>query len=381
MKFEPVENSNVKRENPEDYEMDEEETKQGITLNRGRALENAGPFKIERGKVKGEFAFKEEFHVKNELKMEVDEEELPVNPENEDIKIPAKRAYRSRSAGFKRILIADKYEYGRIVSSGMIGIVYLAREFTKDLVSYVCIKRMMGEKMAEKRIFPSISREIKILQKINKIRGCIKMQDLFMDEKSLSLVFPYYSRGDLYTHSKVNPSSPLKEHIAQSICRQLVETLLQVHKLGIIHRDLKPENILVDDGWQVVIADFGFAIEEEELKKSKQYTRVGTLEFYPIEMLAPCFKEEQYKDKIVYDRRVDIWSMGVVVFELLYGRTPFYTGSEEETKKKIRAIEFKNPVGKDGKELYPDALDLMRRIFVRPLERITLKEILNHPWL
>lgn len=173
----------------------------------------------------------------------------------------------------------------------------------------------------------------------------------------------------------------MKEHIAQSICRQLVETLLQVHKLGIIHRDLKPENILVDDGWQVVIADFGFAIEEEELKKSKQYTRVGTLEFYPIEMLAPCFKEEQYKDKIVYDRRVDIWSMGVVVFELLYGRTPFYTGSEEETKKKIRAIEFKNPVGKDGKELYPDAIDLMRRIFVRPLERITLKEILNHPWL
>jgi serine/threonine protein kinase len=142
--------------------------------------------------------------VKNELKMEVDEEELPVNPENEEIKIPAKRAYRSRSAG-ERILIADKYEYGRIVSSGMIGIVYLAREFTKELVSYVCIKRMMGEKMAEKRIFPSISREIKILQKINKIRGCIKMQDLFMDEKSLSLVFPYYLRGDLYTHSKVNP--------------------------------------------------------------------------------------------------------------------------------------------------------------------------------
>jgi hypothetical protein len=49
LKFEPVENSDVKRENPEDYEMDKEETKQGITLNRGRALENAGPFKIERG--------------------------------------------------------------------------------------------------------------------------------------------------------------------------------------------------------------------------------------------------------------------------------------------------------------------------------------------
>ena len=72
----------------------------------------------------------------------------------------------------------------------MIGIVYLARA-TEDK-SVVCIKRMLGKKMAEKNIFQSVSRELKILNEVQKVEGCIKLYDIITDDDSLSLVMPWY---------------------------------------------------------------------------------------------------------------------------------------------------------------------------------------------
>lgn len=115
----------------------------------------------------------------------------------------------------------------------------------------------------------------------------------------------------------------MKEAVAQLICKQLVYSLIKLHELKIVHRDLKPENILVDKNWEVIISDFGFAIELDELRREGLYTRVGTLEFYPIEMLSPCFPDPN--NKLRYDERVDVWSMGIIIFELLYGRTPFFS--------------------------------------------------------
>lgn len=150
----------------------------------------------------------------------------------------------------------------------------------------------------------------------------------------------------------------------------MIEILSGLHSLGIIHRDLKPENILVADShFNIFLSDFGFAIKEKELLKTGNFIRVGTLEFYPIEMLLPgCNAEAPQNTKIYYDHRVDIWSLGVIIFELLYGRTPFYTSStlttlpdgrkvdrkEELTKDKIRKITYTVPKLKSGK-LYADA--------------------------
>ncbi len=137
--------------------------------------------------------------------------------------------------------------------------------------------------------------------------------------------------------------------IAQKICRQLVTSLIQLHKLKIVHRDLKPENVLVNDNWEVIISDFGFAIDVDELKREGLFTRVGTLEFIPIEMLSICLPNPNNKPR--YDERVDIWSMGIIIFELLYGRTLFFSSGEnkdKETIEKIRRIKYNIPHLRSG---------------------------------
>lgn len=110
------------------------------------------------------------------------------------------RRFRCKSEDDKKYL-GLRYEFGKILSSGMIGQVYLARDRNQKLMNFVCIKKMMGSKMAEKNIFASVKREVKILQKIQDIKGCVRLLDIFWDDESLSLVMPYYSRGDLYTHA------------------------------------------------------------------------------------------------------------------------------------------------------------------------------------
>jgi eukaryotic-like serine/threonine-protein kinase len=69
---------------------------------------------------------------------------------------------------------------------------------------------------------------------------------------------PWYRLGDLYHHTKVNPWMPLKQKDAQHICKQMIQTISEIHQMGIIHRDLKPRNLLVADNKLTIhLSDFG----------------------------------------------------------------------------------------------------------------------------
>ena len=239
----------------------------------------------------------------------------------------------------------SRYEFGRIISSGMIGIVYLVRDRSDKYGAMRCIKMMPIQKMFEKRLLPSIKNEIEILYEIRNIKGCIRLLDAFNDDKDISLVFPYYFKRDLYHYCKISPRHSLKEWAAQKIFKQLINILIKLHAKNIIHRDIKPENILIDDDAEIVLTDFGFAIKKEDLEK-QNYTRVGTLEFYPIEMVLPVVLSDG-REAIRYDERIDIWSTGVVLFELLYGVTPFFAhNNDEETKARIRKLQYQFPSDK-----------------------------------
>jgi serine/threonine protein kinase len=134
----------------------------------------------------------------------------------------------------------------------MIGNVYLARDPKNKEEGIFCIKRMNAKVMAEKRLFPSLKRELKILNEIINVPGCIKLVDVLYDDSSISYVFPFYPHGDLHSFFKANSISKrereLPEEFIRAIFVQVVQTFKRLHKMGIIHRDLKQENILVEVG-------------------------------------------------------------------------------------------------------------------------------------
>lgn len=89
----------------------------------------------------------------------------------------------------------------------------------------------------------------------------------------------------------------------------------------------------------VILTDFGFAIKKIDPRLQK-YNRVGTLEFYPYEMI----QRNKNTGRISYDEKVDIWCIGVITYEILYGKTPFFSSNNEEaTIEKIKSIDFTYP--------------------------------------
>ena len=299
-----------------------------------------------------------------------DTEEILFAKEEEEHKEPKEcgKPLRPNSVDSLRLVGAARYEFGFIVSHGMIGVVYVARDKKLLLKPPVCVKQMSLAKIKEKNLMDSIANELNVLGQVRHTKGCVVLLDLYSTPSSLAFVFPYYSRGDLFKCMRDFPGRRVPEPVAQKVFKQLVSTLSKLHKKGVMHRDVKPENILVDTDFEVVLTDFGFATTQAQLE-SAGFPRVGTLDFYPFEMLTPL----PGSNCIRYDHRVDVWSLGVLLFEMLYGVTPFHHKDEAQIKFKIRCLDFAFP-----DEDHPEAMDLLSRVFVRPEARISLAQVKKH---
>jgi serine/threonine protein kinase len=170
------------------------------------------------------------------------------------------------------------------------------------------------------------------------------------------------------------PTRKLDEKTTALVTIQLCKALGYLHERKIIHRDIKPENILLDGQDSVKLADFGWSNFEEKFKKRETYC--GTIDY-----LAPEMADHSHR----HDHRVDIWSVGVLIYELLTGNAPFAPTKpgasnseiELETKRNILKQKFEFP--KDFPQL---AKDLVKKILVlKPEDRLPIDKILSHPWL
>jgi serine/threonine protein kinase/Flp pilus assembly protein TadD len=203
---------------------------------------------------------------------------------------------------------AKRYQVVEELGKGGMGKVY--RVLDQKLNEEVALKLIKPEIALDKKTVERFSHELKVARKIVH-KNIARMFDL-NEEKGTHYITMEYVRGEDLKRliRKIGQFSAGK---AVSIAKQVCEGLAEAHRLGIIHRDLKPQNIMVDEEGNVRIMDFGIA----RSLKEKGITGAGVLVGTP-EYMSP----EQVEGKEI-DERSDIYSLGIVIYEMVTGRAPF----------------------------------------------------------
>ena len=251
------------------------------------------------------------------------------------------------------------YKIGRSIGHGAFGKVNLALHVLSGQI--VSIKSFNKKK----NIFSinKIKNEVKIMSKLRKHNNIVKLFELFETEEHYCLVMENIVGGNLL--NAINKMNKIPENLAKIIFKQLIKTLQYIHSNGIVHRDIKPDNILLDLDNTIKICDFGVSkiISEGQLIRDS----CGT----------PAFVAPEILLDYPYDPfPTDIWSSGVVLYAMTTGFFPFRGVNETQLHENILTGIFPKP-----KDISNELSDLLSKILnVNPKKRISLKNILLHPW-
>lgn len=252
------------------------------------------------------------------------------------------------------------FEIGKKLGRGKFGRVYLARERNSGFI--IALKLLSKRQLIKNNVEIQLRREIEIQSHLDHI-NILKLYGFFWDEKRIYLILEYAPGGELYKELQKSEHHRFTESKASNYVYQMCNALQYIHKKHVIHRDIKPENLLNSCG-TLKLADFGWSIHApSKLRK----TFCGTLDYLPPEMV----------ESRSHDNSVDLWCLGVLIYEFCVGIPPFESQTQKETFMKIKKVhvEFPSFLSEDMKDL------VMKLLKKAPKQRISLEEVKNHRWI
>ncbi len=246
-------------------------------------------------------------------------------------------------------LLAGRYEVIEEIGRGGMGRVY--KVFDRKIQDVVALKLIKPEISVSEKAVERFKNELRFARRIAHRHVC-RMFDLGEEGLMHFLTMEYIPGEDLKTF--IRRSGSLIPAKAVSLARQTAEGLSEAHRLGVIHRDLKPQNIMIDKEGQARIMDFGIARIQEVEGLTGSGVFIGTPEY-----MSP--EQAEFKD---VDARTDLYSLGVVLFEMLTGRVPF----EGETPLGI-AMKHKSEPPPSPRLLNPDVPEDLAAVVMRALAK------------
>ena len=254
----------------------------------------------------------------------------------------------------------------REIGSGSFGRVYLATHL-KTKVDYA-IKVIDKRNKTNIEGKPYFRREIEIMSKIRH-PNCVRLFGNFEDENFCYFIMEYIPGGNLYTLMSNNRNTGLNIYLVASIVRDLASAIYYLHNMNppIIHRDIKPENVLLTNNSKIKLTDFGWS-NYIDFEGEQRRTLCGT----------PIYLAPEMIQNSGHDKHVDIWCLGVLLFELLTGTPPFIGQNRILLMKNIINVNIVWP-SPPRLPIDPDAKDLISKILKkRPNERISLENMIKH---
>ena len=264
--------------------------------------------------------------------------------------------------------VTDYSKEAITIGRGGYGKLYLARN-KKDNKEYA-IKYVSKKKMKSLGVEPSIiKREIDIHIRITHPR-IIKLYSYLEDRHNFYLAMEYAPKGNLY--QLIQQKKGMCENEAFYYFIQVASAIHFLHINGYAHRDIKPENILIDKNGGIKLCDFGWCVN---VAKGERITFCGTYEYMAPEMINDEF----------YDMGIDIWSLGVLLYEMIHGYSPFrahYFVKDAKSAMTEIFINIKNNNYTINKDISDECIDLIDKLLTTDTKkRIKIGELFLHPWV
>ncbi|KAJ4293988.1 cAMP-dependent protein kinase catalytic subunit [Kalmusia sp. IMI 367209] len=251
----------------------------------------------------------------------------------------------------------------RTLGTGSFGRVHLVQ--SKHNQRFYAVKVLKKAQVVKMKQVEHTNDERRMLQQV-KHPFLITLWGTFQDSKNLYMVMDFVEGGELF--SLLRKSQRFPNPVAKFYAAEVTLALDYLHAQNIIYRDLKPENLLLDRHGHLKITDFGFAKEVPDIT----WTLCGTPDYLAPEVVASKG----------YNKSVDWWSLGILIFEMLCGFTPFWDGG---SPMKIYENILKGRV-KYPPYIHPDAQDLLQKLITPDLTKRLgnlhggSKDVMNHPW-